>query len=139
MSMYPIYPCPNMSIFWSKSLKIVKNKNFFSLKLSELNFKHDCEVKKEVWPHLGHFLRWFYPKMTPFLGLKNWSNFEVVAFFSALLFLHDFYTCYTVGLLLQIFKNSGGVSKIKDIFLIIWVYAQFDNFSFYRNPTFNSL
>ena len=57
--------------------------------------------------------------MTLFLGLKNWSNFAVVVFFSAFLFLHDFYICYTVELPLQFFKNSGGVSKIKGNFLII--------------------
>jgi hypothetical protein len=42
---------------------------------------------------------------------KICPNFEVVADFS------DFNMCYTVELPLQYIKNSGGVSKIKGIFL----------------------
>ncbi len=36
----------------------------------------------------------------------------------------------------NIFKNSGKLSRIKGIFLIIWAYVSFVNFSFSRNPTF---
>jgi hypothetical protein len=47
--------------------------------------------------------------------------------------------CYTDGLPLQHIKNSGGVSKIKGIFLIIYAYAQFADFAFTGTRPFKSL
>ncbi len=98
----------------------------FSKTKLELNFKLDYGQQNEVvWFHLASSWSKMYrlrgrEKLTKLLSCGILNFFLIIQFDS-------FY---------NIFKNSGKISRIKGIFLIIWAYVSFVNFSFFRNPTF---